>query len=1180
MRAVANLLRSAWTISLVGVVLVGLLVWLAGPLISISGTAILAGIAVRLVICIALPAIWATAFVVVRWQRRKSSERLAEEMAAPKSAAAGRATQELGELTARMREALDRLKKAGGGWRGSQYLYQIPWYIIIGPPGAGKTTALKNCGLHFPLDTANAIQGVGGTRNCDWWFSEEAVFLDTAGRYTTQDSDAEADSGEWLGFLDILKKYRRRRPVNGVLVAISVADLLRFTEDERKTHALAVRKRIKELNERLGVRLPIYVLFTKLDLIAGFVEYFDDLGKEDRDQVWGMSFPYDEGKGEEAVSGFAPLFRGLVDRLGERVIDRIHVEADQLRRGMILGLPQQFGLLQQPLVEFLDAVFRGSRYENRPLLRGAYFTSGTQSGSPIDRLVGAMAATFGLRRSALPAFSGRGRSYFLSRLLLQVVFPEAGLVGADRRVERRRRLIRIGALVAAGIATLGAIGGFIVSYFGNVALVDQVAAAAIEYRDAATKLDGTRLEWADTARLLDQLRALPTGYDHAADAVPVGLTFGLYQGDKLGTQTVGAYRRALSNLLLPKLIARVEGQLRANLNQPDFLFEGLDVELMLGRRSEPKKARIGQWFALDFASQFPAPDQAALRESLERHVTALVGADFAALPIDTQLVEQVRTVLRQVPPAQRALSLIQHSAKAADLPEWTILGKAGPAAAEVFHRLSGKPLSEGVPGLYTRDGFYRVLLPQLPEVAMDVLNEASVVDKRPGGATDTVEQVRALDRQVLALYYDEYARRWEGILGDVAIVPFRNVEHASAVLNTLGGLGSPLKQLILAVVDETKLTQAPADVKAANETKNLVAADVVNRSVKDQRLAQIMRPLVTGTTEAPPGQPVEERFRRLRDLAQGNPSQVDSIVDTLAQLYRQTSKMAESGSRGAAMLAAAGGGDGNVAQTLSGEAARMPPPFNTMLGALAKNSNALTVGGARSQINGLWQANVLPFCQQALANRYPFTKGSSIDVPLEDFARLFGPNGLVIQFFNANVSRFVDSSRRPWRWQRVDNADLGLSQEALEQFERAAAIGDGFFRGAAAPQVSFELVPVGLDASATEVAVEMGDQRLTYSHGPLLPTRLQWPPAGAPAQATLSFSPSLPGKNSALIKDGPWSFFRLLEEASITPGSVPDRFTAAFSVGGRTATFELRAASVHNPFDLGDLRRFRCPSSL
>src|SRR6185503_14461788 len=110
--------------------------------------------------------------------------------------------------------AVDSLKrsKLGKGVPGQSALYALPWYVVIGPPAAGKTTAITASGLDFPLG-ANRVRGIGGTRNCDWFFSTSAILLDTAGRYTT----ASEDRDEWLKFLGLLKRYRRRAPVNGVI---------------------------------------------------------------------------------------------------------------------------------------------------------------------------------------------------------------------------------------------------------------------------------------------------------------------------------------------------------------------------------------------------------------------------------------------------------------------------------------------------------------------------------------------------------------------------------------------------------------------------------------------------------------------------------------------------------------------------------------------------------------------------------------------------------------------------------------------------------------------------------------------------------------------------------------------------------------------------------------------------
>ena len=111
------------------------------------------------------------------------------------------------------------------------------------------------------------------------------------------------DGAGWLGFLRLLKQHRRRQPLNGVVVAISLSDLAALDEDERHAHARAIRRRVRELHDQLGVRVPIYAVFTKTDLIAGFVEFFDNLGKEEREQVWGMTFPLDEASRGSRRSG-------------------------------------------------------------------------------------------------------------------------------------------------------------------------------------------------------------------------------------------------------------------------------------------------------------------------------------------------------------------------------------------------------------------------------------------------------------------------------------------------------------------------------------------------------------------------------------------------------------------------------------------------------------------------------------------------------------------------------------------------------------------------------------------------------------------------------------------------------------------------------------------------------------
>ena len=319
---------------------------------------------------------------------------------------------------------------------------------MIGPPGSGKTTALVNSGLKFPLArgaTPAAIAGVGGTRYCDWWFTEDAVLIDTAGRYTTQDSDAQLDKQSWLAFLDLLKKNRPRQPINGVMVAISLEDLLTLSPAEIKAHADAIRGRLLELHERLKVDFPVYALFTKADLVAGFTEYFANLSEQGRRQVWGATFQTDD-KTRNMVGEVPVEFDALVERLNSSLTDRLQEEPTPSSRVLLFGFPPQIAGLKRQIFDFLNQIFEPTRYHANATLRGFYFTSGTQHGTPIDRLIGALAKSFGAEQVGAQAYSGRGKSFFLADLILKVIIGEAAWVSTDRAAVRRARIIKAAAV--------------------------------------------------------------------------------------------------------------------------------------------------------------------------------------------------------------------------------------------------------------------------------------------------------------------------------------------------------------------------------------------------------------------------------------------------------------------------------------------------------------------------------------------------------------------------------------------------------------------------------------------------------------------------------------------------------------------------------------------------------------
>ncbi|MBI3376771.1 MAG: type VI secretion system membrane subunit TssM [Betaproteobacteria bacterium] len=310
---------------------------------------------------------------------------------------------------------------------------ELPWYVLIGAPGSGESASLLGAGLRFPLletDGEARIAGVGPTRNCSWWFTDEAVLLDTTGHYPADKGQARTTVAAWHDFLGLLKRYRPQQPLNGAIVTLSVTDLMLWSKKERYYFSGHLRMRLAELYAGLDARFPVYLVVTKMDLLAGFAEFFAALDANESAQVWGTTFALAADPAASARH-YAEDFAALERRLYGVLVERLHQEQDLRRRATIYSFPQQFHALGPLLEEFLALAFAARVNDHPPMLRGVYFTSGMQEGTPIDRVMATLAPHFGLERAEPAPAGAPGRSFFVTRLLRDVIFAEAGLAVVD-----------------------------------------------------------------------------------------------------------------------------------------------------------------------------------------------------------------------------------------------------------------------------------------------------------------------------------------------------------------------------------------------------------------------------------------------------------------------------------------------------------------------------------------------------------------------------------------------------------------------------------------------------------------------------------------------------------------------------------------------------------------------------
>lgn len=1175
MKAILSAVRTVPGIAgLIAALLLAAVVWFFAPaLVGVNAWWALLMLATLPVL------VWAVAIV---WMARRAHGRDAALVAgatqvderAAKAQAAAEATQdEEAAVATRLADALRTLKTAGGDAPGKGgYLYERPWYVLIGPPGSGKTTAIRNSGLNFPL-AEGRVSGVGGTRHCDWWIAEQAVLIDTAGRYTTQDSDARIDKAGWERFLDLLKRERSRQPLNGIVVAFGVDLLCQLDAAGREQHASAVRQRVRELEQRLGQRLPVYLLVSKADLVAGFTEFFDDLVAETRRQVWGVTFA-PAYTPEGAAAGFRAQFNALVRRLQDRLLERLQAERGAEQRAAIAGFPGQFASLEEPIAAFVQAAFGGSKLDPAPYLRGVYFTSGTQEGTPIDRLTGALSRVFGLeaRRPAAPS-AQKGRSYFLGRLLLDVVFNEARLAVRDRGSEQRRRLVWVGVAAASALVLLGGVawGWHAVSRESDRAA--RLSAAAEAAEQAAQQL--AKAQPLERVRPVDDPAAVLPYLDRtrllAESARGSGGALGLSQEAKLVGASGVAYRHALERVWLPRLLARLEGQIRARMQQPAYLYLATRIYLMLGRQGPMDAALIQEWMSADWEQAYPGAVNAAARERMAVHLQALLGGDFARYDVDGALVDSARRVFSRLPMDERIYARLRSTAT--DAAPWKPADSLGPSGQRLFALNDGRPLAQAqVPGLFTVAGLHRSFLPQLPRAIKDAAAESWVLG--PEAAALVADPVQ-LESAVMRRYAQDYVAEWQKMLDNLSLAPLTTPVQAADALNLLGAPNSPLRDLLRDIARQlTPGTPPPATAAAgaAGAVASAAAAAVpAAASAAGSRVAEVIGARPASNPAAVVAEVVDARFRPLREAS--GPA-LDPVIAALNELYAQVSRVANAAPGSAPPPAAAGLDPG---QRLAAEAQRAPEPLARWLKSLNQSSTSVRLGGAVSSLAAAAGQQLKPFCQN-LEARFPFNRASTApDMPIGDFARLFGPGGALDQFFNQNLRELVDTSQRVWRPVSVAGAPAPVSAADVVQFQRAAAIRNAFFPVAqpgAAPggALRFELVPLGGTGAVLTVDSAPPVVLPTGNAMPGRPVVLQWP---APGRISLAFD----GEPAAmaLVNDGPWAALRFVMRGRLQPTNVPDHLRLTLQFGAKVAEFELHTNSIVHPFLLPELAEFRCP---
>ncbi|MFC5770508.1 type VI secretion system membrane subunit TssM [Thauera sinica] len=1205
-------------VTALGLVALSILVWHGGPLFKVDGTAPLASELARiLAICVLVVPylVWGLINLGRTIQRHPDWFRKMFGIA-PNHADKTLAETEIKALGGIVDQALARLKQMRTSARGlarllegRRYLHELPWYMIIGNPGAGKTSALLNAGLKLPLpeqmDRASQGREPAGTQHCVWWLTNEAVLIDTAGHYAHHEScgDAAKSRAEWAGFLGLLRKHRPRAPVNGAIVAINIAEFLGKTAAERAKLAADMRGRVMDLRESLGIRFPVYVVFTKMDLMAGFEAYFSTLTAEGRGQPWGFALPYGKeatGPGESGLKAWcAEALEALALRLDAGLTTRLRDEFDPERRRQLSLLPQEFEALIEPLSEILEAIFRDSRYDGTQAsstLRGVYFTSAAQAPASLianpatlwQRLSRAFAGKRPEEQNALAGLAAAvgNRSYFLHDLFHRLIFREAHLVRPNLRWETRFRLLRLAGHALAILLCAWLLSGIWVSSRNNAGYLAQAADNA---QTLSTRMEQyvARPDNARVPRILSDVQNVPAspGLDLVSPAT--SWRFGLYTPTAILEASSAAYAALEDRLLLPFVVRRMETALAETIRRGDEAraYETLRAYLLLNDKDRYVARDVAAWTRRDWEAGRGGETFDGNPEVL-RHIQALLnGSRVVQSPLarNEALIREARAYLESKPSTTRVYERLKNR-MAADAPEdFTLLLAVGPQAGTIFSLKSGASLDRGIGGMFTYAGYHELFNKRLPELLQFVHEDDTWVMGRRVATfqTSAAEAASAfagdspLADEIRRLYLVEYASQWEAFLGDIQTIRGETRAFDLQVLRTLAAPDSPLTRLVKAAVRETTLSrriaaekslleraQEELDRKAGAAAGSLgIRSEVrLERKLVDSRFAAL-REIVTGEADAGADEPSAGQ--------KGGLEAVNSLInDYYTQLVVADNTLLANG----IPLASDAGA------RLRQEAAKLPAPFRGVLYDLVTEGNRKINAGVGEILISQAEVSLGEYCRKAIEGKFPFA-ASEQDVDADDFSRLFSAGGLMDAFFEKNLKAYVDTTTTPWRYKQDAPGMPPVAGPPLDAFARAQVIRDAFFREPGGKRMAWkaDIRIAEMDPMITALTLDIDGQVQRYAHGPVAPWNVFWPGPKGGAQAGITADPRIRYDTSSLTAQGPWALFRLLEMGAVQATANAGRINVDYDLDGRRVRLDVLGASHGNPLTADLLRGFKCP---
>lgn len=1045
---------------------VGTIIWIAGPQLTWGNTTPLLYPEKRIYIILILFLLWLLKILLFGFN--KSKKPIDKE-----------SRTKLQALQNQFSGALQFLKKTALPGN-NIYLNELPWYLIIGPSGAGKTALLANSNINFilkrQLHKTNNLH-FEPSDNCDWWITKKATFVDVPGYFLA----TERHLSLWQCLLTLIKKNRGNLGLNGIIIAIPLPEIMQ--KADHKTYLMLMQQiiqRVDFLQKIISQPIPCTLVITKCDLLPGFNEFFAELSIEEVNQAWGISFATNHPP-SALENIILQHFNMLIKKLNEQLITRLHQERNPMMRPFIKDFPLQVERVKSGAIDVIKKCIK-ARLNLK--WQGIYLTSALQdyrNDHPhIEQPI------IHANPGTLQIYQGpphTTRTYFVNQLL-NIGFKENKFSKKMTSPSGKAQQWRRRAIYAASFSVVAFSAYFLGQDFNKgIHETRSIQKYIIAYQQAMSQTKNLNEKIVHTVVLLDSLHDAIKTTTFKIDLKHLNAYYSTHSQQKVHH----VYQRVLQTILLPEIREYLEEYLKIPINRDTAdIYAVLKIYLMLGNAKQMKT----DYFLQTLKHVLPIADRRQ-QEHLFNHLTMALMTSWQPLHLNENVIQQTRKFLTSIPNLQLGYIILTNNNDNTGLIKIN-LGTSGDPM-NIFEE-NESPLF--IMNMYTAQAFNNIVAQEINMAAEEailgnwVLGNDFAAKTNPDGATVLIDQLRVA-------YVTNYIDVWENLLKSIHLIKPKSLDELDRMIVKLTSINSPLLQLLKTFHDNTYFEPI---ISTSPKLQNLGLFYDKTEPKPDIALTHVFAVL----------RGVHEYLQTVLSAKNSRKASFDILANRM--LHQETP---------------------DALTQLRLVADKSPEPLKSWLEKISDNALNFLMKDASHYMDTSWQENVLTPYKNEIANHYPFTTTrNKAEVKLQQFSNFFGNPGTMVNFYKQYLQAFIKTDNPDWHWKSMDNTKLPFSEASLQQIQKAFAIHQAFFpKDDKNPAIQLTLQPYKIDKNIKKVSLNFDDKEFIDTRGNTLESHVfVWPSTKPMHKSTIQ----LTLENKKIVEHeftGAWSWLKLVDQS-------------------------------------------------